>query len=283
MKVNYTIRGWYTKMKAIQCEMCSSTDIVKKEGFFVCQYCGTKYTVDEARKLMANDEPIAVSVKEPIKVVNNDFESKLASAENAVSLYLDKGKRAVSRDGRIGYLAIELFFADAEKLGANESRYWEKYAEYIRTCSIQAFNSRELLLVNKSNQLDALEKSLDFAIKYSKADDKERLMQKKKQLLAEYIIDLDQVEINQKEMSKKNYENCSVFSFFAGIIICAIMSLIGFSQWQMDGEAILFAGLVVAIVGILIGVAYKSFSKKMVPEIDELKRKLEEKKNDISN
>ncbi len=39
-------------MKAMVCEMCQSNDLVKQDGMYVCQYCGTKYTVEEARKLM---------------------------------------------------------------------------------------------------------------------------------------------------------------------------------------------------------------------------------------
>jgi hypothetical protein len=39
-------------MKALVCEMCGSGDLVKQEGVFVCQNCGTKYSVEEARKMM---------------------------------------------------------------------------------------------------------------------------------------------------------------------------------------------------------------------------------------
>lgn len=39
-------------MKAFVCEMCNSNDLVKQDGFFVCQSCGTKYTVEEAKKLL---------------------------------------------------------------------------------------------------------------------------------------------------------------------------------------------------------------------------------------
>ena len=39
-------------MKAMVCEMCSSHDLVKQDGMFVCQHCGTKYSVEEAKKLM---------------------------------------------------------------------------------------------------------------------------------------------------------------------------------------------------------------------------------------
>ena len=39
-------------MKSIVCEMCGSNDLVKQEGLFVCQNCGTKYSVEEAKKMM---------------------------------------------------------------------------------------------------------------------------------------------------------------------------------------------------------------------------------------
>ncbi len=39
-------------MKQLKCEMCGSTDIVKQDGMFVCQVCGTKYSVEEAKKMM---------------------------------------------------------------------------------------------------------------------------------------------------------------------------------------------------------------------------------------
>ena len=42
-------------MKQMTCERCGSTDLVKQDGMFVCQSCGCKYTVEEARKLMGGD------------------------------------------------------------------------------------------------------------------------------------------------------------------------------------------------------------------------------------
>lgn len=39
-------------MKALVCEMCGSHDLVKQDGMYVCQNCGTRYTAEEARKLM---------------------------------------------------------------------------------------------------------------------------------------------------------------------------------------------------------------------------------------
>lgn len=36
-------------MQAIKCELCGSNELIKKDGFFQCEYCGTKYTLEEAK------------------------------------------------------------------------------------------------------------------------------------------------------------------------------------------------------------------------------------------
>ena len=40
-------------MSRLTCELCGSTDFLKQDGVFVCQSCGTKYSVEEAKKLMS--------------------------------------------------------------------------------------------------------------------------------------------------------------------------------------------------------------------------------------
>lgn len=66
-------------MKALKCEMCTSTDIVKDGDYYVCQSCGTKYTVEEARKLM---------VEGTVKIDNSDF----------VERYLQNARRAKQKE-----------------------------------------------------------------------------------------------------------------------------------------------------------------------------------------
>ena len=39
-------------MKQLTCEMCGSNDMLKQDGVFVCQSCGIKYSVEEAKKMM---------------------------------------------------------------------------------------------------------------------------------------------------------------------------------------------------------------------------------------
>ena len=38
-------------MQKLTCEMCGGNDIIKENGLYVCQHCGTKYTVKEAKQL----------------------------------------------------------------------------------------------------------------------------------------------------------------------------------------------------------------------------------------
>lgn len=52
-------------MKALTCEMCGSTNLLKQDGVFVCQSCGTKYSVEEAKKMMVEG---TVDVKGTVKV-----------------------------------------------------------------------------------------------------------------------------------------------------------------------------------------------------------------------
>lgn len=47
-------------MNALTCEMCNSTNLIKEGGVFVCQSCGTKYSVEEAKKMM-NEGAIEVT------------------------------------------------------------------------------------------------------------------------------------------------------------------------------------------------------------------------------
>lgn len=68
-------------MKQLTCEMCGSTDLMKQDGVFVCQTCGTKYSVEEAKKMMVEG---TVDVQGTVKVDNSAFVEKyLANARRA--------------------------------------------------------------------------------------------------------------------------------------------------------------------------------------------------------
>ena len=56
-------------MKQLTCELCGGTDLVKQDGVFVCQNCGTKYTVEEAKKMMIEG---TVDVQGTVKIDASD-------------------------------------------------------------------------------------------------------------------------------------------------------------------------------------------------------------------
>lgn len=58
-------------MKQLTCEMCGSTELIKQDGVFVCQACGTKYSVEEAKKMMVEG---TVDVQGTVKI---DMSEKL--------------------------------------------------------------------------------------------------------------------------------------------------------------------------------------------------------------
>lgn len=68
-------------MKQLTCEMCGSTDVIKQNGVFVCQSCGTKYSVEEAKRMIFEG---AIEVQGTVKVDNSAFVEKyLANARRA--------------------------------------------------------------------------------------------------------------------------------------------------------------------------------------------------------
>ena len=45
-------------MNQLSCEKCGSTDLIKQDGMYICQYCGAKYMADESKKLGDNSEKL---------------------------------------------------------------------------------------------------------------------------------------------------------------------------------------------------------------------------------
>lgn len=75
-------------MKTIVCEMCGNNNLVKQDGVFVCQYCGTQYSVEEAKKMMVEIEGSVDVSGSTVKVDNS------ASVEK----YLQNARRAKSKE-----------------------------------------------------------------------------------------------------------------------------------------------------------------------------------------
>ncbi len=57
-------------LKHMKCEMCGGSDLVKQDGLFVCEHCGAKYSVEEAKKMMVESDGDIV-VSGTVKIDNN--------------------------------------------------------------------------------------------------------------------------------------------------------------------------------------------------------------------
>lgn len=68
-------------MKKLVCEMCGGADLVKQDGVFVCQNCGTKYSVEEAKKMMMEG---TISIEGTVSV---DGVVKVDKSEELKKLY----------------------------------------------------------------------------------------------------------------------------------------------------------------------------------------------------
>lgn len=89
-------------MKAIVCELCGGNEFIKQDGMFVCQFCGTKYTVEEVKKLM---------VEGTVKIDNTDL----------IDNYLDMAKNAY--DGGNGQSAFD-YANKALEINPKNSEAW---------------------------------------------------------------------------------------------------------------------------------------------------------------
>lgn len=70
-------------MKQLVCEMCGGTDLIKDGGVFVCQSCGCKYSVEEAKKMMIEG---TVEVTGTVKVDNTGaIDNYLKMAASAIA------------------------------------------------------------------------------------------------------------------------------------------------------------------------------------------------------
>lgn len=137
-------------MKALTCEMCGSTNLIKEGGVFVCQSCGTKYSVEEAKKMMvegtvkvdksqdtrnlvqlAKDALDGVNGEEAYSYANRALETDPYNAEawlikmKAANLKATLGDMKVLDVINAGKKAIELSNKEYEK---------EVYSFYLTKC-----------------------------------------------------------------------------------------------------------------------------------------------------
>ena len=122
-------------MAALICELCGSNDIVKQDGLFVCQHCGTKYSLEEAKKLLGT--------------VKIDKSEELSNA-------LELARRAKSENNSKD--AVKYY----SQILAAEPNNWEAYF-YTRY-----YSARDTTIGNIGNSATTLANSIENTLKLVK-------------------------------------------------------------------------------------------------------------------
>ncbi|MBQ4560908.1 MAG: TFIIB-type zinc finger domain-containing protein [Clostridia bacterium] len=130
-------------MKAIKCEMCNSSDVVKQDGFFVCQSCGTKYSVEEAKKLMIEG---TVDVQGTVKVDNSSFVEK----------YLQNARRAMAKED---WDEVEKYYNMVEQNDPSniEAIFYSAYGKAIASLSSDDVYKREAIFKSLTKSVSIID------------------------------------------------------------------------------------------------------------------------------
>ncbi len=171
-------------MKKLTCEMCGSNDLIKQDGVFVCQYCGTKYTVEEAKKMMIDG---TVDVQGTVKV---DVSDKV----NNLYIVARRAKDAGDSESAAKYYEMITF---------ENPRDWEClfYYNYFMACQTN--------LCDMENSITRLSNSLDDVFELIYESDK--APDEKWNIAQEIIIRIDTLSESLIDLAKSHYRKCCVF------------------------------------------------------------------------
>ncbi len=132
-------------MKAMVCEMCSSHDLIKEDGYYVCQSCGTKYSVEEAKKMM-------VEIDGAVKIDNSDF----------VERYLQNARRAMNKED---WAEVEKYYNMVEQNDPTniEAIFYSAYGKAKLSLTDGDIYKRQAIFKTLVNSVSILDDNYDIA------------------------------------------------------------------------------------------------------------------------
>lgn len=178
-------------MKSIVCEMCGANDIVKKEGLYVCQFCGTKYSVEDAKKMMIDG---TVNVQGTVKIDKSETVQK--NLMNARRTYADED-----------YEEAEKYYGIVrEELPDNlEAMFFYTCCQLRATRNIGIFKKKANTLTNTIRYIGE---------QYHNSDDEKELLKKMFMEICEIREDKYNYQLSDviKKLRKTFFEVCKEIS-----------------------------------------------------------------------
>ena len=147
-------------MQAIRCELCGSQDIVKEDGLFVCRNCKTKYSAEEAKKLVGTVKiDNSETVDNLFTLARRAFQTKnFADAEKYYSLILPERPNNVE-----ACFFREISRAMAVGVSDGYGQFTDAYLSGIRT--VFALYKKNGYDANEKTRIDAL---VDFILGHTR-------------------------------------------------------------------------------------------------------------------
>ena len=138
-------------MEAIKCELCGSNNLVKKDGVYVCQYCGTQYTIEEARNLLRTAEGGIDVSGSTVKVDNTGFVKK----------YLENARRAKAKED---WAEVEKYYNMVEQNDPSniEAIFYSAYGKVMQSLVEVDIYKREAAFKPFINSISIVDDNFDF-------------------------------------------------------------------------------------------------------------------------
>lgn len=147
-------------MKKLVCELCGSDDIVKQEGCFVCQQCGTKYSLEEAKRMMMEGGDAAPGIT--VKVDNTSF----------VERYLQNARRAKAKED---WEETEKYYNMVEQNEPTniEAVFYSAYGKARTALIDKDYYKREATFKVLNNSISVIDDNFDV----EKAEEQKKLLE----------------------------------------------------------------------------------------------------------
>lgn len=135
-------------MKQLTCEMCGSTELMKQDGVFICQTCGTRYSVEEAKRMMVEGS-VDVSGS-TVKVDNSAFVEK----------YLQNARRAKMKED---WEETEKYYNMVEQNAPQniEAIFYSSYAKVRKILQERDYDKRKAALNVFANSISIVDDFFD--------------------------------------------------------------------------------------------------------------------------
>ncbi|MGN1130096.1 MAG: TFIIB-type zinc finger domain-containing protein [Ruminococcus sp.] len=190
------------------CELCGCTNLVKTDGFFVCENCNTKYTLEEARKLMnGNSSPVYQESTNDVSLMTSDNALKLAREALTKKDYENSAK----------YYDIVL----SEQASSWEAKFYSVYTRAITRPATETVNTSANLINNGVAVLELINDTVsdDNEKKKAVAEIANKLVQISTILLTNATNYFNSINREVRGLHKQNYLN----NLVEAIKICYII------------------------------------------------------------